>query len=84
MLHSNSFRASRNCQNSSLSDNLNIVSEYDQEKTQSHTADNPMAPRGRVEKPELDAPSAKTLWTATCMLRVVDTLLYGENMLSDL
>ena len=28
-----------------------IVSEYDQEIPQSHTADNPMAPRGRAAQP---------------------------------
>ena len=31
-----------------------IVSEYDQEKTQSPTADNPVAPRGRAAQPSQD------------------------------
>ena len=31
-----------------------IVSEYDQEITQSQTADNPMAPRGRAAQPPRD------------------------------
>ena len=31
-----------------------IVSEYDQEITQSQTADNPMAPRGRAAQPSRD------------------------------
>ena len=31
-----------------------IVSEYDQEMPQSQTADNPMAPRGRVAQPSRD------------------------------
>ena len=31
-----------------------IVSEYDQEKPQSQTADNPMAPRGRAAQPSQD------------------------------
>ena len=33
---------------------LKIVSEYDQEIQQSQTADNPMAPRGRVTQPSRD------------------------------
>ena len=32
---------------------LKIVSEYDQEIPQSHTADNPVAPRGRAAQPEI-------------------------------
>ena len=31
-----------------------LVSEYDQEITQSQTVDNPMAPRGRAAKPSQD------------------------------
>ena len=31
-----------------------IVSEYDQEISQSQTADNPMAPRGRATQPSRD------------------------------
>ena len=31
-----------------------IVSEYDQEKPQSQTADNPVAPRGRAAQPSQD------------------------------
>ena len=31
-----------------------IVSEYDQEKRQSQTADNPVAPRGRTAQPSRD------------------------------
>ena len=31
-----------------------IVSEYDQEKPQSQTANNPMAPRGRAAQPSQD------------------------------
>ena len=31
-----------------------IVSEYDQEITQSQTADNPVAPRGRAAQPSRD------------------------------
>ena len=30
---------------------IKVVSEYDQEIPQSQTADNPMAPRGRVSQP---------------------------------
>ena len=33
---------------------LKIVSEYDQEIPQTQTADNPMAPRGRVAQPSRD------------------------------
>ena len=33
---------------------LKIGSEYDQEKPQSQTADNPMAPRGRAAQPSRD------------------------------
>ena len=32
-----------------------IVSEYDQEMTQSQTANNPMAPRGNAAQPSRDA-----------------------------
>ena len=33
---------------------LKIVNEYDQEITQSQTADNPVAPQGRVAQPSRD------------------------------
>ena len=39
------------CVSAVLMDLSKIVSEYDQEITQSQTADNPMAPRGRVTQP---------------------------------
>ena len=37
-----------------LFDGAKIVSEYDQEITQSQTADNPVAPRGRAAQPSRD------------------------------
>ena len=37
-----------------LNSTLNIVSEYDQEKPQSQTADNPMALRERATQPSQD------------------------------
>ena len=37
-----------------IQDRIKIVSEYDQEITQSQIADKPMAPRGRVQKPSRD------------------------------
>ena len=33
---------------------IKIVNEYDQEITQSQTADNPVAPRGRAAQPSRD------------------------------
>ena len=33
---------------------VHVLSEYDQEIPQSHTADNPMAPRGRATQPSRD------------------------------
>ena len=58
MLHSSSFRASRNCQNSPLNDNLKSLNWM--------------------------PPVPKHCGQPHCMLSVVDTLLYDENMLSDL
>ena len=37
-----------------LENTLKIVSDYDQEIPQSHTADNPMAPQGRAPQPLRD------------------------------
>ena len=37
-----------------VTDYTKIVSEYDQEKPQSQTADNPVAPRGRAAQPSQD------------------------------